>query len=134
MLTPALLSAVAMALPQAFGHEPLPAGAWAGSWVRNWAAPALGLATMAALAGFPLLAAARALAPQQVAAESWAEDLDRKVSAICAAAFALMGGLCGGLALAAWLAQGQVAVLGLGVAAAAFLSAAQVTAGQARRR
>lgn len=63
MLTPALLSAVAMGLPQAFGHEPLPAGAWARSWVSNWAAPALGLATMAALAGFPLLAAARALAP-----------------------------------------------------------------------
>ena len=89
---------------------------------------------MAALAGFPLLAAARALTPQPVPSESWAEALDRKVSAICTAGFATMGGLCGGLALAAWLAQGQVAVLGLGAAAAAFLSAALVTTGQALRR
>jgi hypothetical protein len=130
MLTPAWLSAVAMSLPQALGHDALPGG----TWVRNWAAPALGLAMMAALAGFPLLAAARALAPQQVSPESWAEDLDRKVSAVCVAAFAVLGALCGGLALGAWLAQGQVAVLGLGAAATAFLSAALFTAGQARRR
>lgn len=134
MLTPALLSAATMTLPQALGPEPMLAGAWAESWVRNWAAPAFGLAAMAMLVGLPLLAAAKALAPQQVPAESWAEDLDRKVSAICAAAFALMGGLCGGLALAALLAQGQLAVLGLGAPAAAFLSAALFTAGQTRRR
>jgi hypothetical protein len=129
MLTPAPLSAMVAALPQALGAEAMPSWAWAG----HWAAPALGLAMMAALAGFPLLAAARALAPQPVPPESWAEAMDRKVSAFCVAAFALLGGLCGGLALAAWLAQGQVAVLGLGTAAAAFLSAAQITAGQALR-
>ena len=129
MLTPVPLSAMVAALPQALGAEAMPSWAWAG----HWAAPALGLAMMAALAGFPLLAAARALAPQPVPPESWAEALDRKVSAFCVAAFALLGGLCGGLALAAWLAQGQVAVLGLGTAAAAFLSAAQITAGQALR-
>jgi hypothetical protein len=129
MLTPVPLSAMVAALPQALGAEAMPSWAWAG----HWAAPALGLAMMAALAGFPLLAAARALAPQPVPPESWAEAMDRKVSAFCVAAFALLGGLCGGLALAAWLAQGQVAVLGLGTAAAAFLSAAQITAGQALR-
>ena len=129
MLTPVPLSAMVAALPQALGAEAMPSWAWAG----HWAAPALGLAMMAALAGFPLLAAARALAPQPVPPESWAEALDRKVSAFCVAAFALLGALCGGLALAAWLAQGQVAVLGLGTAAAAFLSAAQITAGQALR-
>jgi hypothetical protein len=129
MLTPVPLSAMVAALPQALGPEAMPSWAWAG----HWAAPALGLAMMAALAGFPLLAAARALAPQPVPPESWAEALDRKVSAFCVAAFALLGALCGGLALAAWLAQGQVAVLGLGTAAAAFLSAAQITAGQALR-
>jgi hypothetical protein len=130
MLTTVPLSAMVAALPQALGPEGLPSWALA----RHWAAPALGLAVMAALTGFPLLAAARALSPQPVPPESWAEALDRKVSAFCVAAFALLGGLCGGLALAAWLAQGQVAVFGLGVAAAAFLSAAQVTAGQALRR
>ena len=130
MLTPALLSAMAMSLPQALGHDALPGGIS----VRNWAAPAFGLAAMAALAGFPLLAAARALAPQQVPPDSWAEALDQRVSAVCVLAFALLGALCGGLALGAWLAQGQVAVFGLGAAATAFLSAALFTSGQARRR
>jgi hypothetical protein len=65
--------------------------------------------------------------------DSWVDALDRRVSAVCVVTFALLGALCGGLALAAWAAQGQVAVLGLGTAAAAFLSAAQITAGQALR-
>ena len=125
-----MLSAMVAALPQTLGAEAVPIGAWIGSWVLA----AIGLAVMTALAGFPLRAAARALAPRQVSPESWAETLDRKVSALCVAAFALLGALCGGLALAAWLAQGLVAAMGLGAAAAAFLSAAQVTAGQALRR
>lgn len=124
-----MLSAVAMSLPQALGHDTLPDG----TWVRNWAVAALGLAVMAALAGFPLRTAARVLAPRQVPPESWAEALDRKVSAVCVAAFALLGALCGGLALGAWLAQAQMAVLGLGAAAVTFLSAALFTSGQARR-
>jgi hypothetical protein len=133
MLTPVPLSAMITALPQALGPELLPGWTWVGQGAGPWAAPVLGLAMMAALAGFPLLAAARALAPQSEPPESWAEALDRKVSAICVLAFAVLGGLCGGLALAAWVAQGPVAVLGLGTAAAAFLSAAQITAGQALR-
>jgi len=129
MLTPVPLSAMVASLPQALGLDALGSAAWAGIW----AVPMVGVAVMAALAVFPLLAAARALAPPPVPPESWAEALDRRVSALCVATFAMLGALCGGLALAAWLAQGEVAVLGLGTAAAAFLSAAQITAGAALR-
>lgn len=129
MLTTAVLSGVTVALPLTLGHEALPDGVWA----RSWGA-ALGLAMMTALAGFPLRAAARVLGPRQVPPDSWAEALDRKVSALCVAAFVLMGMVCGGLALVAWLAQREVAVLGLSAAAATFLSTALVTAAQALRR
>lgn len=129
MLTPVPLSAMVASLPQALGMEAFAPAAWVGIW----AVPTVGLAAMAVLAGFPLLAAARALAPPPVPPDSWAEALDRRVSALCVLTFALLGALCGGLALAAWVAQGVVAVLGLGAAAAAFLSAAQITAGAALR-
>jgi hypothetical protein len=70
--------------------------------------------------------------PASAGAPAWATSA-RSATLGCVAAFALLGGLCGGLALAAWVAQGPVAVLGLGTAAAAFLSAAQITAGAALR-
>jgi hypothetical protein len=130
MLIPPPLSAMVTALPQALGPDVLPGWAWHGPW----AVLAIGWAMVAALAGFPLLAAAKALAPPTEPPESWAEAMDRKVSAICVIAFALLGTLCGGLALAAWAGPGAGAVPGLAVAAAAFLFAAQVTAGQALRR
>jgi hypothetical protein len=46
----------------------------------------------------------------------------------------MMGALCGGLALAAWLLQGPGAALGLGVAALAFLLATLAAGRQALRR
>lgn len=123
-------SAILTAPPQAPGTDGLLGWALSG----NAATAVMALATMAVLAGLPLLAATKALSPQPVPPDSWAEALDRKVSALCTAVFGVVGGLCGGLSLAAWLAQCLVSTLSLGVAGAAFLAAALVTAGQALRR
>jgi hypothetical protein len=130
MLTPVPLSATVTAQPQALGTDG-PLG-WALS--GNGATAVMALALMAALAGLPLLAATRALSPQPVPPDSWAEALDRKVSALCTAVFGVLGAMCGGLGLAAWVVQCPVTMLGLGVTGVAFLTAALVTARQALRR
>ena len=130
MLTEASLSAMAMAAALPVGPDAPPPR----TWVVTWAVPMVGLAIMAAWAVLRLRAATRVLAPGQVPPDSWAEALNRKESAVCVATFAVLGVLCGGLALAAWLAQGQVAACGLSAVGVAFLCAAQITAGRALRR
>jgi hypothetical protein len=147
-----LIPTFAMIVPTALGLAALPVGAQT--------AEILGLAGLVAVAGFTLLlgrlstqpeelaealartlAAARVMATAKVAAKTseastdgWADGLDRRVSVLCAAAFALMGALCGGLALASWLSQGPGAAVGLGVAAVAFLFAALAAGSQVLRR
>lgn len=129
MLTQLPLSAMVATLPQALVHD-LPSGTCDGIWAAATCVLALGTA----LAGPLLLAVAIALALQRLPPDSWAGALDRKISVICLASFALLGTLCGSLAVAACQEHGQVAALSLGVAATAFLSAALVTAGQTLRR
>jgi hypothetical protein len=142
-----LIQTFALITPAAVGLVVLPVGAVT--------VPLLGLAGLLAVAIFILLvcrcaaqaetlarisAAARvaanaeALAKAEASAEGWADGLDRRVCGLCAATFALMGALCGGLALASWLSQGPGAVLGLGTAAAAFLLSALAAGREALRR
>jgi hypothetical protein len=125
MLSPAFL----FVDPAISGLVALPAG--------EAAAPGFGFAGLAAAAVFAALLGLFAIpsdAAEPEAGDAWVQGLDRRVAALCAAAFMLKGGLCGVLAWAAWGVQGPGGALGLGAAALAFLSAALAFGGRALRR
>lgn len=124
---PVLSPAFLMVDPAIAGLLALPAG--------EALAPGFGLAGLGAAAVFAALLGLLTSRPDpEDATDAWVAGLDRRVAAICAAAFTLKGGLCGTLAWAAWGVQGPGGALGLGAAALAFLAGAVAFGGRALRR
>jgi hypothetical protein len=99
------------------------------------AAPALGLAGLAATALFVAiiggLLRADASAEQ---GDDWAPGIGRRGAAICAAAFTLVAALSAGLAWAVWAMQGPARAIGLAATALGFGSAALAFGRRALRR
>jgi hypothetical protein len=127
-----LSATVTLLAPAAAGLGGLPFG--------SVAAPAAGLAGLLVAALFAALVGMHAPRPEPGDAADadpeagWTTGLRRRVAALCAAAFALMGALCAGLAWQSWELQGPGGAVGLAAVALGFLGAALTFTGRALRR